>query len=48
MSLTEDEAEQLVKDLTHTMCCIASRGEGGLYSDDMGEKVIEIREAVIE
>jgi len=46
--MREAEAEQFVKDLTHTMCCIASRGEGGLYSDDMGEKVIEIREAVIE
>ena len=46
--MNESEAEQFVEDLTHTMCCIASRGEGGLYSDDMGEKVIEIREAVIE
>jgi hypothetical protein len=46
--MREAEAEQFTKGLTHTMCCIASRGEGDLYSDDMSEKVLDIREAVIE
>lgn len=48
MSLTEDEAKQFIQDITHAMRCSAHQGEGHLYSDDFGEKILEIREQVLE
>ena len=47
--MNEAEAEQFVKDMTHAMCCLAHRScDTSCYSDDMGEKVVAIREQVTE
>jgi hypothetical protein len=46
--MNEEEAALFVRDITHAMCCIAARGDGGVYSDDMGDKVFTIRQMVLE